>query len=145
MATDPIGGSSGSNTQNKTNTDNTNKAFDAVGTGEFLKLMIAELQNQDPLNPADNTALLTQLSQIRQVASSDKLSSTLDTVLLGQNLTNATAMIGKQVKALDSDNKDVTGTVSKVTVADGTVNVYIGDKSFKLNNIREILPAPAAA
>lgn len=141
MATDAIGGSSGSNTQNKTNQQDVNKAFDAVGTGQFLQLMIAELQNQDPLNPADNTALLTQLSQIRQVASSDKLSSTLDTVLLGQNLSNATSMIGKQVKALGDDNKDVTGTVSKVTVSDGTVNVFIGDKSFKLNNIREILPA----
>src|SRR5262245_24727874 len=111
MATDAIGGSSGTNTQNKKQED-VNKAFDAVGTGQFLQLMIAELQNQDPLNPADNTELLTQLSQIRQVASSDKLSSTLDTVLLGQNLTNATAMIGKQVKALGADNKDVTGTVS---------------------------------
>lgn len=143
MATDAIGGSSGTNTQNKTKQDDVNKAFDAVGTGEFLQLMIAELQNQDPLNPADNTALLTQLSQIRQVASSDKLSSTLDTVLLGQNLSNATSMIGKQVKALGDDNKDVTGTVSKVTVTDGTVNVYIGEKSFKLTNIREILPAAA--
>jgi flagellar basal-body rod modification protein FlgD len=141
MATDAIGGSSGTNTQNKTSKDDINKAFDAVGTGEFLQLMIAELQNQDPLNPADNTALLTQLSQIRQVASSDKLSSTLDTVLLGQNLTNATSMIGKQVKALGDDNKDVTGTVSKVTVTDGTVNVFINDKSFKLTNVREILPA----
>jgi flagellar basal-body rod modification protein FlgD len=143
MATDPIGGSSG--TSSTTKKDDTNKAFDAVGTGEFLKLMIAELQNQDPLNPADNTALLTQLSQIRQVASSDKLSSTLDTVLLGQNLSNATSMIGKKVTALNDDNKDITGTVSKVTVTDGNVNVFIGDKSFKLNNIREILPTPAAA
>lgn len=138
MATNPIGSGAGTSSSTKNDTD---KAFDAVSTGDFLKLMIAELQNQDPLNPADNTALLTQLSQIRQVASSDKLSSTLDTVLLGQNLTNATSLIGKQVTALGTDNKDVTGTVSKVTVADGTVNVFIDDKSFKLNNIREILPA----
>ncbi len=141
MATSAISSNTGTSTSSKT--DDTNKAFDSVGTGEFLKLMIAELQNQDPLNPADNTALLTQLSQIRQVASSDKLSSTLDTVLLGQNLTNATAMIGKKVTALGADNKDVTGTVSKVTVADGNVNVFIGDKSFKISNIREILPTPA--
>lgn len=142
MTTTPITSSSSPSAQKN---DNTDKAFDAVGTGDFLKLMIAELQNQDPLNPADNTALLTQLSQIRQVASSDKLSTTLDTVLLGQNLTNATALIGKEVKALGTDNKDVSGTVSKVTVTDGTVNVYIGDKSFKLNNIREINSAPAAS
>ena len=140
MTTTPIGSSTSSS---KTKSD-TDKAFDSVGTGDFLKLMLAELQNQDPLNPADNTALLTQLSQIRQVASSDKLSSTLNTVLLGQNLTNATALIGKNVKALGADNKDVTGTVSKVTVADGAVNVFIGDKSFKLNNIREINSAPTA-
>jgi flagellar basal-body rod modification protein FlgD len=133
-------------------TSSTNKTADAINssssdplnnidTDEFLKLMIAELQNQDPLNPADNTQLLTQMSQIRQVAASDKLSSTLDTVLLGQNLTNGTSLIGKTVKALGADGKDISGKVSKVTVANNDVQVYIGDQSVKLTNIREILPA----
>lgn len=140
MSTSPINNSSSSTTSKKS-TDKSADPYNNLTSGDFLKLMISELQNQDPLNPADNTALLTQLSQIRQVSSSDKLSSTLDTVLLGQNLSNATSMIGKKVTALGEDNKDVTGTVSKVTVADGNVNVFIGDKSFKLSNVREVLAA----
>ena len=45
--------------------------------------MITELQNQDPLNPMDNTQMLEQINQIRQIGATDKLTSTLDSVLLG--------------------------------------------------------------
>jgi len=118
-----------------------NTALQDIDTDHFLKLMIAELQNQDPLNPADNTQLLTQISQIRQVASSDKLSSTLDSVLLGQNLTSATSMIGKQISALGDDAKEIKGKVDKVSVAGGTVKLHIGEQTVGLKNIKEILPA----
>ncbi|MGC4003565.1 MAG: flagellar hook capping FlgD N-terminal domain-containing protein [Pirellulales bacterium] len=118
---------------------NPTNPIEDIGTADFLKLMISELQNQDPLNPADNTALLTQISQIRQVSASDKLTTTLDSVLLGQNLTSATSMIGKTVTALGDDNKDVTGVIDKVTVAGGDVKIHIGDKSISLKNIREVV------
>ncbi len=38
-----------------------------VTTDQFLKLLVAEIQNQDPLNPADGTQFLTQLAQFQQV------------------------------------------------------------------------------
>ena len=49
----------------------------------FLKLMITELQQQDPLNPMDNKDMLNQIAQIRAVGASDQLTKTLNSVLLG--------------------------------------------------------------
>jgi flagellar basal-body rod modification protein FlgD len=38
-----------------------------VTTDEFLQLLVAEIQNQDPTSPMDGTAFLTQLAQFQQV------------------------------------------------------------------------------
>ncbi len=113
---------------------------------DFLKLMIAELQNQDPLDPMENSEMLQQLSQMRSIGATDKLTKTLDAVLVGQNLTTASAMIGKEINALTDEGSNVQGTVDRVTVAapeEGAapaVRIHIGDVSIALSNVREILP-----
>ena len=67
-------------------------ALNQVDLDDFLKLMIAELQNQDPLNPLDNAEILAQISQIREVGATEELTSTLNAVLLGQNISSACAL-----------------------------------------------------
>jgi flagellar basal-body rod modification protein FlgD len=96
----------------------------------FLKLLINEMQNQDPLNPMDNSEMLNQINQIREIGSTDKLTSTLDSVLLGQNITSSTNLIGKDVKAISDDNQKVSGTVTRVTIEDGKPKLEL-DLSMK--------------
>lgn len=85
----------------------------------FLDLMLAELQNQDPLDPVDNDKLLAQISQIREIGASDKLTETLDSVLLGQNVTTATGLIGSEVKGITDEGVIVSGAVQQVTINEG--------------------------
>ena len=119
-----------------------------VNVDDFLKLMITEMQNQDPLNPMENSEMMQQLSQMRSIGATDKLTSTLDAVLLGQNLTTASSLIGKDISALTDDGSNIEGRVDRVTVAaeDGkmaAVRIHIGENDVALQNIREILPADA--
>ncbi len=93
-----------------------NDAFAGLSTQAFLDLMIAELQNQDPLNPAENEQLLNQIYQIRQIESNDALTNTLDSILLGQNVSSATNLIGADVVALTDEGERVSGNVRKVTI-----------------------------
>jgi len=85
----------------------------------FLKLMITELQNQDPLNPMDNTQMLDQINQIRQIGATDTLTGTLNSVLLGQNIASATGLIGADVDAISDTNENVSGHVNRVSIVDG--------------------------
>lgn len=85
----------------------------------FLEIMLEELQNQDPLDPMDNGELLDQLSQIREISSNDKLTDTLDSVLLGQNVATATGLIGTEVDGLTDDGQRVSGAVQRVKINDG--------------------------
>ncbi len=118
-----------------------NDALRNLDMDEFLKLMITELQNQDPLNPLENNEILQQISQIREIGATGKLTETLDAVLLGQNLTSATSMIGKTIEALSDDAKTVRGVVDKVTVTDGEPRLHVGDKSIRMNNVSQVLAA----
>lgn len=91
----------------------------------FLKLLITEMQNQDPLNPMDNSEMLAQINQLREIGSTDKLTKTLDSVLLGQNISASTSLIGKDVQALSDDNQRVSGTVTRVSIEDGRPKLHL--------------------
>jgi len=106
------------------NTTNGNAIKD-LDVDSFLKLMIAELQNKDPLNPMENDQMLAQIGQMREIAASDKLTETLDSVLLGQNISSATNLIGAEIDALSDDNQKVTGEVKRVAIADGVPKLHL--------------------
>jgi flagellar basal-body rod modification protein FlgD len=118
-----------------------------VDIDQFLTLLIAQLQNQDPLSPMENSEMLQQISQIREISATNKLSDTLDSVLMGQNLSTASGLIGREVHALTDDAMDIQGIVDRVSVAVSgnddsvrTLRVHVGDASIDIKNIRAILP-----
>jgi flagellar basal-body rod modification protein FlgD len=96
-----------------------------VNIDDFLKIMITELQNQDPLNPLENDELIAQIGQIRSVGATEKLTETLDSVLLGQNIASATNLIGAEIDAISDDNQKVTGVVDKISVAGGKPKLHL--------------------
>lgn len=121
-----------------------------VDVNQFLDLLIAELQNQDPLDPVDNSEFAQQIGQIREIAATDKLSATLNAVLTGQSLGTASGLIGKQVEALSAAGETVRGVVDRVTVQtdedDQTIRTYrvhIGEQAFELNRVREVSESDA--
>ncbi|MCO6047352.1 hypothetical protein NG895_25910 [Aeoliella sp. ICT_H6.2] len=111
--------SSTTNSPQSNRSSSTASALNDLDLDSFLDLMIAELQNQDPLNPLENDELLAQISQIREVGATDRLTETLDSVLLGQNISSATNLIGADVVALTADGERVTGNVRRVSIDGG--------------------------
>ena len=121
------------------------KGLNDVDLNDFLKLMLTELQNQDPLNPTDNAALLQQVGQLRSISSNDQLVTTLKGFSNTQELTTASSLIGKTVKGLDNAAKDVSGEVTSVSVKidekdrnKRQVQVHVGDQIVDIKNVREI-------
>lgn len=71
-----------------------------LGKDEFLKLMIAQLKNQDPLQPQENGEFVAQLAQFSQVEGLDNLNNTVDNMasqLRGAQALQASAMVGQAV------------------------------------------------
>lgn len=140
MSSTSVTSVSGGNGQPDTTSTN---AFDNLGINDFVKLLVTELQSQDPLEPMDNSQILQQVSQIREIQSSTKLTETLSSVALGQNMSMAASLLKKNVTALTDAGKTITGTVDRVTIADGDVKVHIGGDTVKLSNISEIVDGTA--
>jgi flagellar basal-body rod modification protein FlgD len=117
-----------------------------IDVTQFLDLMLAELRNQDPLNPTDNAALLEQIGQLRSITANDQLMTTLSSFATTQEFTTASSMIGKTIKGLDREAKEVNGAVSSVSVKidekdrnKRQVQVHVGSQIVDIKNVREIV------
>jgi Flagellar hook capping protein - N-terminal region len=117
----PVANSS-TNSQSSSSSVN---AVNQIDMDTFLKLMIVELQQQDPLNPLDNKDMLNQIAQIRAVGASDQLTKTLNSVLLGQNITSATNLLGADISALTDNGQSITGIVSRVAIDKGVPKIHV--------------------
>ncbi len=106
-----------------------------VNIDDFLKLMIAELQNQDPLNPLDNDELVAQIGQIRSVGATEKLTDTLDSVLLGQNISSATNLIGAVKAAGEAPFAEV-GLAMHENPSDTIIAIHRSNKVRKCHTSR---------
>ena len=100
--------------------------------------MIAELQNQDPLNPMDNSQMLAQISQIREIGATDDLTKTLESVVLGQNISSASNLLGKEIRGITATGSPIFGEVDRVTIVDGVPSLHIGNEVVTLKNVAEI-------
>ncbi len=88
---------------------------DALGRDAFLTMLVAQLQNQDPLNPMDGTdfsAQLAQFSQLEQLMNLNDSMETLTTSFLSDSDKDLIGYVGKQV----------TGEVNTMQVAEGEVS-----------------------
>ena len=86
--------------------------------GDFLRLMIEELMNQDPLEPVKNQELLAQVSQIRNMETLSNLNETLSLMTRQQQLATAGALIGKQVSGVSTTGANVSGRITKVQASE---------------------------
>ena len=117
-----------------------------LGPEDFIKMMVTQLQNQDPLEPAKNEQLLSQMSQIGQLQGSTDLQRSLKTLVLQNNLSSAGNLIGKQVEGLDGAGDPVDGVVRTVQVKEGAVWLELeSGQTVNLSNVTQIAPAAGTA
>jgi flagellar basal-body rod modification protein FlgD len=114
----------------------------SLKTEDFIKMMITQLQNQDPLEPAKNEQLLAQMSQIGQLQSSTQLTASLKGLVLQNSLGSAGNMIGKMVRGMDDQNETISGLVNSVRVESDKVYLELDSgKSLELTRVTSIAGA----
>ncbi|VAX39819.1 Flagellar basal-body rod modification protein FlgD [hydrothermal vent metagenome] len=103
--------------------------FSALKSEDFLKLLITQLQNQDPSEPTSNEDLLNQISAMRSLQSNLDLGDTLQSITANQQLSTAATFIGKTVTGLDANNASVTGLVTRAFVRDDKTFVEVDNNA----------------
>lgn len=87
-----------------TNVANTVESLPGLGSQDFLKLLVAQLTNQDPLDPTSNQELFQQISSIREIELSTTLTDSLRTLTGQQRFSSASSLIGKYVTSQPGAN-----------------------------------------
>ena len=102
------------NTTSTTTSTATTDAKDAtLNYDSFLKLLVAQMQNQDPTDPVDATEQMSQLASFSSVEQAIKTNSHLESLIQETSLTQATGLIGKTITSADDKT---TGVVKSVEI-----------------------------
>src|SRR5580693_9518757 len=136
--------SAAAQTQTSQAAANSNKSsgggFNNLTTADFMQMLIAELQNQDPTQPMSNEDLLTQLSTMSQLQSTQDLDSALQANTNNQQLSIASSFIGANIQGTDSNNNPVTGVATQALLQNGTAYVAVGNTLVPLSNVTGVAP-----
>lgn len=103
-----------------------------LGENDFLKLMIAQLQAQNPLEPGNSNEFLSELAQFTQVEQMTNLAN-------ANELSGAVQLIGHSVTYTNSEGESVTGTVqSAQSNASGVTVTIEGESGVSLSALTNI-------
>ena len=112
----------------------------AAAQDRFLKLLVAQLNNQDPMNPLDNAQMTSQIAQINTVTGIQQLNETVKGLagqFAAQQLMQGSAMVGRNVLIADDtlamdDTAHLGGGAFDLASAAASVSVQILDANEKL-------------
>jgi flagellar basal-body rod modification protein FlgD len=102
------------NSSTSTSTVGATSSKNKLDPQQFIKIMLKELEQQDPLNPTSSKDLVNQMSQIQSIQSNMDLSTTLKDLALSQKLASAGNLLGKVVTGKNSNGDDVSGIATSV-------------------------------
>mgnify|MGYP000878042843 CR=1 FL=1 len=111
---------------------------------QYLKLMITQLQNQNPLEPTSQEDFLMQLSQFSILEGVDNLNLSFGQMLKVQELSQGAQLVGQTVQ-YKTDNGTATGVVQSAGLANGGLQLLIDGNTVSLDNVIAVTkPAPSA-
>lgn len=112
------------------------RGSDELGKDEFLKLLLCQLQNQDPLNPQDDTSFIAQLAQFSALEQMTNMSATLMN-------SSAYSLVGKEVIVQETDAAgkvtQVRGTVDYVEMQNGNAKISVNGNLYSMDDLLQVM------
>ncbi len=94
----------------------------------FFKLLITQLQNQDPLKPMEDKEFIAQMAQFSSLEQMQNMNKNMEKLVESNKLSQCAALIGKTVEKISGD-EIIAGKVEKVTFEDGNSYVILADET----------------
>jgi len=109
-----------------------------LGQNEFLKLLVTQMRNQDPMQPVSDTEFIAQMAQFSSLEQTKEMSADIAKLRQGNDFQQATALLGKNVRLAFGDNAFTNGIVTDLEVKDGETRIVVGDKLFTLDQVTSV-------
>ena len=106
----------------------------------YMKLLITQLQNQNPLEPMDNNEMASQLAQFSQLQQLESMNSNFASVLSTTERNYANSLIGKEISFASEDeagNRDLTSGIVEEVInnTDGEIILLTADHTVALDGV----------
>ncbi|MEA2426800.1 MAG: flagellar basal-body rod modification protein FlgD [Thermoleophilaceae bacterium] len=112
-----------------TATPSATKQPGTLGKDDFLKLLVGQLQHQDPMQPADDTQFVSQMAQFSQLEQESNTAKSTGSMADQLVRTGALGLIGRTVNYTDQDGTTQTGAVQQVNIgSDGKASLTVDGK-----------------
>ncbi len=116
-----------------------------LGKDEFLKLLMAQLKNQDPMKPMDDSQFIAQLAQFSSLESMQALDDRMASLLRVQMMGQAYGLIGKEIEAPSgTQGETIKGVADSAKMVDGDAVLTVGGKSVKLAEVTSVAEGEGA-
>ena len=115
-------------------------ARNELGPDVFLKLLITELQYQDPLSPMDNAQFMTQLAQLSSLEATQNLQ--MSSQALG--LMQSAAFVGKTVEIIGHDGEIIIGVVDEVQFENSAPVLVVEGERVGLESVLRVINSSPA-
>lgn len=101
----------------------------------FLKILMAQLSNQDPLGNQDNSQYIAQMAQFSALEQSQNMNTSMEKMLVSQRVTEGSMMIGKNVAFGIDDENYVQETVTGLIIEQGKVYLKTEKGIYDIDNV----------
>lgn len=107
----------------------------ALGKQDFLNLLAAQLRQQNPLQPLEDSDFMAQTAQFHTLEQLQLMNELLSAALAGNSLAQASSLLGRQVTAVDADGNRIDGLVREVALENGQPVLLVGDTVVDLASV----------
>jgi len=119
----------------------TTNSFQAGMDGDdFMLLLLTQMRHQDPLEPMDDQAMMSQFTQLNSLQQLQQINIALNDALnKPPDLAEAAGLIGKTVET----NAGIAGVVTSVSILNGQIMLWLDDEQVPLSSVTSILEGAA--
>jgi flagellar basal-body rod modification protein FlgD len=109
---------------------------------DFLNLLVTQMTAQDPLKPIDNQDMLSQMVQFSTLNANTTMQSALGQMQTGQEFSQATALLGRQVKLQVDSSTTAQGVVTGIDTSGSVPQITVNGQSYTLDQVLSVTNAP---
>ena len=106
---------------------------------DFLKLLVAQMTSQDPLNPKSDIDMIPQMVSFNQLEQTKSMQTDIQNLRAEQEVLQANSLLGRTVDVQDGDHS-VTGQVTAVQMEEGTPKLVVNGHPYDLGSLLSITP-----